>query len=204
MQAERTKQFQSTLPARGATVRAKTAPRRIIISIHAPREGSDPRTISGIRATGYFNPRSPRGERPVCILIGNINIIFQSTLPARGATECGKPTPKSCIRFQSTLPARGATAAMKKYGWTEQISIHAPREGSDLCYLFSLLCYNISIHAPREGSDADEWKRLYCNVDFNPRSPRGERPFLGVAFNKILQFQSTLPARGATRLYPYR
>ena len=37
------------------------------------------------------------------------NNLFQSTLPARGATRCWerKPTPEEI--FQSTLPARGAT-----------------------------------------------------------------------------------------------
>ena len=34
-----------------------------------------------------------------------------------------------------------------------QISIHAPREGSDMVTLVSLVDATISIHAPREGSD---------------------------------------------------
>ena len=34
--------------------------------------------------------------------------------------------------------------------------------------------------------------------DFNPRSPRGERPQTIVALTTIRKFQSTLPARGAT------
>ena len=35
---------------------------------------------------------------------------------------------------------------------------------------------SISTHAPREGSD-DEWLHLIADsLDFNPRSPRGERP----------------------------
>ena len=34
------------------------------------------------------------------------------------------------------------------------ISIHAPREGSDVSFLFFLDKFIISIHAPREGSDA--------------------------------------------------
>jgi len=83
---------------------------------------------------------------------------------------------------------------------TEEISIHAPREGSDRCYFnplksrkgfqstlpvrgatggansFLLAPRDISIHAPREGSDRAG--ALPC--DF-----------------KII-FQSTLPVRGAT------
>ena len=59
-----------------------------------------------------------------------------------------------------------------------EISIHAPREGSDLTLEEIMLrTERISIHAPREGSD-DNQLLAFCN----------RPPFL-----------STLPARGATR-----
>ena len=58
-----------------------------IISIHAPREGSD-------------IARQPQT---------NGNDKFQSTLPARGATPSIGIIGRYC-RFQSTLPARGATS----------------------------------------------------------------------------------------------
>ena len=56
--------FQSTLPARGATVLPETqrAASRVI-SIHAPRTGSDTIRIYGAHHNGNFNPRSPHGER---------------------------------------------------------------------------------------------------------------------------------------------
>ena len=56
----------------------------------------------------HFNPRSPRGERPVFKKLVTGDRVFQSTLPARGATNSLRA---SCV------PSR--------------ISIHAPREGSD-------------------------------------------------------------------------
>ena len=57
------------------------------------------------------------------------------------------------------------------------ISIHAPREGSDLRHPDELVQPDsISIHAPREGSDG-----LQRDI-----------------FDARLAFQSTLPARGAT------
>ena len=59
------------------------------------------------------------------------------------------------------------------------ISIHAPREGGDLDFLGTVLDFIISIHAPREGGD----------VKIVVTGPRAS------------QFQSTPPARGATR-YP--
>ena len=78
------------------------------ISIHAPRTGSDahtrfpvvrpthfnPRSPHGERqrsagqvyGAGYFNPRSPHGERRYSASVSTSGIVFQSTLPARGAT----------------------------------------------------------------------------------------------------------------------
>ena len=104
--------FQSTLPARGATGLRKSQRRDIIISIHAPRTGSDEH-LSGVRAGRRdFNPRSPHGERPY------------------GDLEKYSDNP-----FQSTLPARGATSFSSKSNCSRQISIHAPRTGSDTCGL---------------------------------------------------------------------
>ena len=102
--------FQSTLPVRGATVcpearehvasdfnpRSPCGERReavkgerlvCIISIHAPRAGSDWHADRPYGKCGYFNPRSPCGERrsrPAC---GCCRAQFQSTLPVRGATS---------------------------------------------------------------------------------------------------------------------
>ncbi len=55
--------FQSTLPARGATLRPSTYTVSIGISIHAPRTGSDTRMKQLTEIANYFNPRSPHGER---------------------------------------------------------------------------------------------------------------------------------------------
>ena len=56
--------FQSTLPARGATLllyaRAEGHEK---ISIHAPRTGSDEGNSEHKRHQNHFNPRSPHGER---------------------------------------------------------------------------------------------------------------------------------------------
>ncbi len=56
--------------------------------------------------------------------------------------------------FQSTLPARGATFGSGGSSGTIDISIHAPREGSDRKTTLKIDYRNISIHAPREGSDS--------------------------------------------------
>ena len=147
----------------------------------------------------YFNPRSPHGERRLLLPLCNPQIIFQSTLPARGATPC----------------CQGA-------GRNFFISIHAPRTGSDRYRSGRFRLLLISIHAPRTGSDlatvyagtgqghfnprSPHGERLpdgflrprVCH--FNPRSPHGERLCSDTRSHLQDTFQSTLPARGATPL----
>ena len=130
--------------------------KRLLISIHAPREGSD-------RPTGAAISGPAR---------------FQSTLPVRGATAQVVRIINDYRRFQSTLPVRGATQPNIYAREQSDISIHAPREGSDKSHGTPPSGQAISIHAPREGSD-DEWETI------------------GYTWS---QFQSTLPVRGATVL----
>ena len=80
-------QFQSTLPAGGATLR--WSGRSLPISDFNPRSPQGERRITsychGIREN--FNPRSPQGERPEALARKDFNKLFQSTLPAGGATQ---------------------------------------------------------------------------------------------------------------------
>ena len=284
-----TPEFQSTLPARGATVLHPASVKFVRISIHAPRTGSDrgggddvgrvaaisihaPRTgsdadcpartpaampfqstlpargatmftIPFIALTSDFNPRSPHGERRRGLFIGmrtqDISIHaprtgsdarntldrlihgisihaprtgsdgtaarggggfrrFQSTLPARGATSAVFAV-SATLPFQSTLPARGATADQTGRADGVLISIHAPRTGSDFVPLPRRQRRRISIHAPRTGSD------IYTHDDgtivvISIHAPRTGSDVAALAADlKKLLFQSTLPARGATR-----
>ena len=57
--------FQSTPPARGATPIGPRDMGHIVISIHAPREGGDPYRAKRHGAHRDFNPRPPRGGRPL-------------------------------------------------------------------------------------------------------------------------------------------
>ena len=148
-------QFQSTLPARGATSKLMEQIGRFYdISIHAPRTGSD-FTID-IPAHGHN--------------------VFQSTLPARGATMIAVSNILFPPPFQSTLPARGATRCNPYAPLIRQISIHAPRTGSDVrAHGLQYRFIHISIHAPRTGSDWTVWENTNIVNHFNPRSPHGER-----------------------------
>ena len=127
------------------------------------------------QAPTHFNPRSPHGERRRNNFAAPSLGIFQSTLPARGATA--EQLCRALIRHISIhAPRTGSDDCLSQSPRAICISIHAPRTGSDSARLQSCLDAPISIHAPRTGSDC--WCLRYCQMEF--------------------VFQSTLPARGAT------
>ena len=102
------------------------------------------------------------------------------------------------VVFQSTLPVRGATRLYAESMCWLPISIHAPRAGSDDRVQSVRRVWCISIHAPRAGSDAIIVPPIFTIFDFNPRSPCGERHSSTITPPQSTGFQSTLPVRGAT------
>ena len=81
--------FQSTPPARAATILARE-PRHVrVVSIHAAREGGDETIPAASAPKQSFNPRRPRGRRPLDLYSCPRDIQFQSTPPARAATGDG-------------------------------------------------------------------------------------------------------------------
>ena len=167
--------FQSTLPARGATSPACLRSTKRRISIHAPRTGSDhlghisvrsssnfnPRSPHGerryhstLRASPiYFNPRSPHGERQPHIFWRFAHLVFQSTLPARGATRRVQRLPCRQRDFNPRSPHGERPPRRGRTRRRNGISIHAPRTGSDGKRRNHSWDFGISIHAPRTGSD---------------------------------------------------
>ena len=77
--------------------------------------------------------------------------------------------------FQSTLPLRGATAYRFSIDETLIISIHTPLAGSDVCGRISVDGEFISIHTPLAGSDVAAQFGGRSPRHFNPHSPCGER-----------------------------
>ena len=150
--------------------------------------------------------------------------LFQSTLPARGATKSSYVKFSSVNHFNPRSPhgerlVKLAVSLLQRYYFNPR-SPHGERRRVTLSALHLLL---ISIHAPRTGSDDLPLITLYIHFAyFNPRSPHGERPqgrkpsrlppryfnprsphgerLPGVceAACGEARFQSTLPARGAT------
>ena len=125
-----------------------------------------------------FNPRSPHGERHS----GKRNKVchksFQSTLPARGATGEQYAT-TSYVDISIHAPRTGSDIiGAGTIVRPLTISIHAPRTGSDVEISDLSRGGDISIHAPRTGSDHAMFLPHTGRHYFNPRSPHGERPYL--------------------------
>ena len=148
--------FQSTLPARGATLPASTPVGRTArISIYAPRTGSDILLL-------------------IIILRGSP---FQSTLPARGATPSCRPRRSWRSDFNPRSPHGERPCPARcppDSGW--YFNPRSPHGERHFCVSASnsaMRHFNPrSPHGERQDGNADE---LY-HAHFNPRSPHGERP----------------------------
>ena len=191
--------FQPTLPARGATRRPVATRPRHRISTHAPRTGSDLVVMVCLFSAGsHFNPRSPHGERLASERVDGKLILFQPTLPARGATSGHLVAQREINAFQPTLPARGATSGRPRRTLATRFQPTLPARGATSYGARLLRRERISTHAPRTGSDNAAELGRHEEDHFNPRSPHGERR--GWTLWGLLDglFQPTLPARGAT------
>ena len=147
-----------------------------------------------------FNPRSPQRERP-CIL------------PASGFVT---------FNFNPRSPQRERRGKTIVFAKVTEISIHAPRKGSDFITIVSTIqMKNFNPRSPQRERRPSDYICQSTGKNFNPRSPQRERPqassissvviaisihaprkgsdccALNIAVGDRL-FQSTLPAKGAT------
>ena len=171
------KQFQSTPSARRATGSASRPHSQYPISIHALREEGDVSATKSPSPALYFNPRPPRGGRPVRTMRETPLDLFQSTPSARRATF-QMNTKKPTIWDFNPRPPRGgrrfarAPAAISARNFNPR----PPRGGR----LFVYLRYSRSA------------------FNFNPRPPRGGRLGGCKGRRSTPRFQSTPSARRAT------
>ena len=99
----------------------------MFISIHAPREGSDPETGKG-KYDCIISIHAPReGSDALDNKTGNIISEFLSTLPARGATGSERGTGRNAPEFYHRSPRgeRQYTRGAERH--SRPITIHAPR-----------------------------------------------------------------------------
>ena len=145
--------FQSTLPARGATLQGIGTHRKDCISIHAPRTGSDAPASGRDRRCSGISIHAPRTGSDKCEPRGLADRVISIHAPRTGSDRQKNNATATPTKFQSTLPARGAT--------------------SDV----ALPC-NIGHDFNPRSPHGERHLRL-CAVRpadyFNPRSPHGER-----------------------------
>ena len=214
--------FQSTRPARGATVyraprarvhehfnpRAPRGARRlqpvsvykgVAISIHAPREGRDRSSARWTSRRCYFNPRAPRGARPRPGRWSGCQPCYFNPRAPRGARPTRSTPVGVSFTFQSTRPARGATFDVKHARLGLRISIHAPREGRDRsCAGAGGVSHGFQSTRPARGATSNAYGADQLILFQSTRPARGataESTHTGLV---EYAFQSTRPARGAT------
>ena len=149
-------EFQSTPPARGAT-------------------RSD---VAGVAVLYNFNPRPPRGGRPLQTNFYGQAVYISIHAPREGGDdlraaarrpvgisihaprEGGDRVPSfstvSRMSFQSTPPARGATTSRRYNICSYRFQSTPPARGATLPRRHWARCRGISIHAPREGGDSKD------------------------------------------------
>ena len=119
-------------------------------------------------------------------------LIFQSTLPMRGATAF-RLADNKVAEFQSTLPMRGATqASFEDLMWFVFQSTLPMRGATNRpCCIAPCLNY----FNPRSpcGERRKDASRKQGVGDFNPRSPCGERRLLDVVKTKLNDFNPRSP-----------
>ena len=170
-----------------------------IISIHAPRTGSDGKVCADSARYGYFNPRSPHGERHFSgepfLIMSSISIhaprtgsdsqvacascfpspSFQSTLPARGATRRSRSSRSRSPNFNPRSPHGERPQACQRGIMRLVFQSTLPARGATVPRHRRCDERVISIHAPRTGSDTSGSREPAGRKHFNPRSPHGER-----------------------------
>ena len=123
------------------------------ISIHAPRMGSDPAPSRPAPTPRYFNPRSPDGERRI---------------PACRPCRARYFNPRSP---DGERPGSVSRLMQSKWNSNPRSPDGEQREAGVQAAVLPF----ISIHAPRMGSDSRPHAAPCTPRNFNPRSPDGER-----------------------------
>ena len=203
------------------TIPAATLP--IAISIHVPREGHDPIALRLLIGAIYFNPRAPRGARPIpgrrdIKLNGDFNpraprgarrvtnrlitriLNFNPRAP-RGARPISARQQNDAELFQSTCPARGTTAECgSTISARQQFQSTCPARGTTQTKHNQVVMRSISIHVPREGHDHRHQYRGGETLKFQSTCPARGTTHRTETLDRRDLFQSTCPARGTTNI----
>ena len=192
--------FQSTLPVWGATANSSTKPLKPLISIHAPRVGSDTASCRFKESSRYFNPRSPCGERRFYSGPDAPDPAFQSTLPVWGATRSLMSGFVRIKHFNPRSPCgerpRDFTLLMKRIHFNPRSPCGERPVTAAGIHAAAQFQSTLPVWGATPEVELGSGLILY----FNPRSPCGERQQLALSLSLLPLFQSTLPVWGATDL----
>ena len=173
----------------------------LIISTHAPTEGSDDNQTRLIKSRHVFQPTlPPKGATERLIFSNTKTTKFQPTLPPKGATSVAHLIHPSNVLFQPTLPPKGATRRGSLRGCDgDDFNPRSHRRERRGQIVAQQRRRGISTHAPTEGSDSSRHYWTVAAYYFNPRSHRRERRQSSqFSFSLSHLFQPTLPPKGAT------
>ena len=166
--------FQSTLPVWGATAKTRQIQHPLLVSIHAPRVGSDETRVVGIKVD-CVSIHAPRVGATFGAWQPEERYSVSIHAPRVGSDASTRLSASAQIRFNPRSPcgerrwiARGDPAAYR-------VSIHAPRVGSDLIELRPISRRSrFQSTLPVWGATRQKGASPFRG-GFNPRSPCGER-----------------------------
>ena len=174
-----------------------------MISIHVLREEDDtsrPRPMTGAidfnprpprggrpvpqprvsPASGYFNPRPPRGGRP--LRFNSLDLSVKISIHVL-REEDDPPAPAQLPRrsnFNPRPPRGGRPLDSAKKGVINEFQSTSSARRTTYIFLGATMYWMISIHVLREEDDRRFCARSASRPNFNPRPPRGGRQKLGV------------------------
>ncbi len=169
------------------------------ISIHAPLAGCDQRCQGGRIGGGDFNPRTPCGVRRVRVGHFLRRDAISIHAPLAGCDPRGLLDLLVAV-ISIHAPLAGCDRAKMDAGQEDDISIHAPLAGCDDRFRHPL-CPQLDFN-PRTPCGVRPWSTAVIRINyyFNPRTPCGVRLPAPVWCTPPRVFQSTHPLRGATQI----
>ena len=178
------------------------------------------------RDSSCFNSRTPGGVRLYPILWSHEGCSFNSRTPG-GVRLDGYVYSWNSTLFQFTHPGRGATSLSQVGRLMKSVSIHAPREGCDIPWDYTIdSSTGFQFTHPGRGATSTELIIVRPLCSFNSRTPGGVRLRLSNRYNRrsfvsihapregcdyfrhstlppLFEFQFTHPGRGATALMAF-
>ena len=147
------------------------------ISIHAPLVGRDAADVGRPGAPRDFNPRAPRGARPVESSSGSQRRHISIHAPLVGRDDRLVAFAASPFNFNPRAPRGARHGLLLLSAQDGQISIHAPLVGRDSPENPPAPCAQaFQSTRPSWGATWKPRRRTSSSRHFNPHAPRGARP----------------------------